>query len=296
MGDMDGKVVVITGGNSGIGKETAVQLAERGATVAITSRDATRGAEAAADIAKRGGVAEVPVLPLDLGSFESVRGCADAVLTKFDRLDVLVNNGGAVLSKPATTTEGFEMTVGANHLGHFLLTSLLLDRLRAAGDARVVTVASIAHRGARGVAKDDFYPADGYRAMRAYSTSKLANLLFARELAKREKAAGSDVTSFAVHPGGVRSDFGLHGDTNPLMQIGIRLMAPLYISNSAGAGPSVYAASQPGLESQTGAYLQRTVAGNWGPVKIVQPSSSAQDDIAAGALWELSEELIQTAS
>jgi len=296
MAEMDGKVVVVTGGNSGIGKETAVQLSQKGATVAITSRDATKGAEAAADIERRGGVSDVVVLPLDLGNFDSVRGCADAILKRFARLDVLVNNGGAILSKPATTAEGFEMTVGANHLGHFLLTSLLLDQIRAAGKGRVVTVSSIAHRGATGVSKEDFYPGDSYRAMGAYSTSKLANLLFARELAKREQAAGSDVSSFAVHPGGVRSDFGMHGDTSLVVQVGIKLVSPLYISNSAGAGPSVYAASQPGLESQTGAYLQRSIAGNWGPVKIVKPSGTAQDDESATALWELSEQLVASAS
>ena len=171
-----------------------------------------------------------------------------------------------MLSKPATTAEGFEMTVGANHLGHFLLTSLLLDRLRDAGEARVVTVASSAPRRTR-CRQGRLLPGRGLPGHARLLHVEAGQPAVRRELAKREKAAGSDVTSFAVHPGGVRSGFGLDGDTNPLMQIGIRLMAPLYISNSAGAGPSVYAASQPGLESQTGAYLQRTVAGNWGPVR-----------------------------
>ena len=292
MGEMDGKVVLVTGGNSGIGKETAVQLAQKGATVAITSRDMHKGADASADIQKRAGVTEVPVIGLDLGSFDSVRSCAEATLAKFDRLDVLINNGGAFLSKQMETKEGFEMTVGANHLGHFLLTSLLIDRIRGAGNGRVVTVGSVAHRGANGVSKDDFYPHDGYRGMGAYSTSKLANILFARELAKREQAAGSDVSSFAVHPGGVRSGFGMDGDASLLLQVGIKLASPFYISNSAVAGPSVYAASQAGLESQTGSYLQRQLAGNWGPVKIVKPSGPALDDDAAAALWELSEQLV----
>jgi NAD(P)-dependent dehydrogenase (short-subunit alcohol dehydrogenase family) len=147
MGEMDGKVVVVTGGNTGIGKETAVQLAQKGATVAITSRDAAKGAEAAADIAKRGGTSNVEVFSLDLGSFASVHACATDIAARLPRLDVLINNAGAILGDQRTTKEGFEMTLGGNHLGTFLLTSLLIDRVRAAGGGRVVTVASIAHRG-----------------------------------------------------------------------------------------------------------------------------------------------------
>lgn len=294
MGEMDGKVVLVTGGNTGIGKETAVQLAQKGATVAITSRSMDKGAAAAADIQKRGGTSEVPVFGLDLGSFDSVRDCAQAVLAKFDTIDVLVNNAGAMLSDQRETNEGFEMTLGGNHLGTFLLTSHLLDAVRRANKGRVVTVASIAHRGASSVELADFQHQDNYRGMTAYSKSKFANILFARELAKREKAAGSDVSSFAVHPGGVRSEFGLGGDGSTLIQAGLKVLylTPFYISTSAGAGPSVYCASQPGLESQSGAYLQRQLGGNWGPVKIVKPNAAALDDAKAAALWELSEQLI----
>ena len=296
MADMSGKVVVVTGGNTGIGKETAVQLAQRGATVAITSRSMDKGAAAAADIAKRGNTSEVPVFGLDLGSFASIGDCAEAILKKFDRLDVLVNNAGAMLSDQRETVEGFEMTLGGNHLGTFLLTSHLLDRLRATGNARVVTVASIAHRGASSVQLSDFYEQANYRGMTAYSKSKFANILFARGLANREREAGSDVSSFAVHPGGVRSEFGLGGDGSSLIQTGLKIMyaipSPFYISTSAGAGPSVYCASQPGLESQSGSYLQRSIAGNFGPVKIVSPNKAAQSDENAAALWELSEQLV----
>jgi NAD(P)-dependent dehydrogenase (short-subunit alcohol dehydrogenase family) len=294
MGDMDGKVVLVTGGNTGIGKETAVQLAQQGATVAITSRSAEKGAAAAADIQLRGNTGEVKVFALDLGSFDSIRACADAVLSAYDRLDVLVNNAGAMIGDQRETEQGFELTLGGNHLGTFLLTSLLIDRIRKAGGGRVVTVASIAHRGASELTEADFYPRDGYRGMTAYSKSKFANILFAKELAKREKDAGSDVTSFAVHPGGVRSEFGLGGDNNALIQTGLRIvsMSPFYISTRAGAGPSVYCASQPGLESQSGAYLQRSAFGNWGPVKITSPNAAAQDETNAAELWELSEKLI----
>jgi NAD(P)-dependent dehydrogenase (short-subunit alcohol dehydrogenase family) len=294
---MDGKVVVVTGGNTGIGKETAVQLAKKGATVAITSRDAAKGAAAAADIVKRGGASNVEVFSLDLGSFSSIRACAADIQSRLPRLDVLINNAGAILGDQRTSQEGFEMTLGGNHLGTFLLTSLLIDRVRAAGGGRVVTVASIAHRGTTDVTAEDFTPHDSYRGMTAYSKSKFANILFARELAKREKEAGSDVSSFSVHPGGVRSEFGLGGDLGGVMQLGLRLVSylPVYISTTAGAGPSVYAASQPGLESQTGAYLQRSTFGNWGPVGISKPTDAAQDDAKAAALWDLSEKLIANA-
>ncbi|HVV36189.1 MAG TPA: SDR family NAD(P)-dependent oxidoreductase [Acidimicrobiales bacterium] len=297
MGDMDGKTVLVTGGNTGIGKETAVQLAQKGATVAITSRDAAKGAAAAKDIATRAGTDAVEVFSLDLGSFASIRQCAVDVQARLARLDVLVNNAGAMLSDQRTTTEGFEMTLGANHLGTFLLTSLLIDRVRAAGNGRVVTVASIAHRGTSEITEADFFPGDKYRGMTAYSKSKFANILFARELARREKETGSDVSSFAVHPGGVRSEFGLGGDGSSLLQAGIRVISltPFYISPRAGAGPSVYCASQPGLESQTGAYLQRSAFGNWGPVGISKPNDAAQDDTKAAALWDLSEKLIANA-
>lgn len=298
MGNMDGKVVLVTGGNTGIGKETALQLAQQGATVGITSRDAAKGQAAVADIQKRGNTAKVELFSLDLGSFASIRACAADVLARWDRLDVLVNNAGAIIGDPRTTDEGFEMTLGGNHLGTFLLTSLLLDRVRAAGNGRVVTVASIAHRGTSDITEADFYPRDGYRGMSAYSKSKFANILFAKELARREKDAGSDVSSFAVHPGGVRSEFGLGGDLPGYMQVGLRVISRIpgaYISASAGAGPSVYAASQPGLESQTGAYLQRSIFGNLGPVSISKPNAAAQDESKATALWDLSEKLIANA-
>lgn len=297
MADMNGKVVLVTGGNTGIGKETAVQLAQMGATVAITSRSEAKGHAAAEEIQARAKCGEVRVFLLDLGSFESVRACAGFVLKAFDRLDVLVNNAGAMLSDQRLSDDGFEMTMGGNHLGTFLLTSLLIDRIREAGGGRVVTVASIAHRGASSIAESDFYEQPSYRGMTAYSKSKFANILFARELARREKEAGSDVASFAVHPGGVRSEFGLNGDGSPLIQAGLKVlyMTPFYISTAAGAGPSVYAASQQGLESQSGAYLQRSVAGNYGPVKIVKPNAAAQSDENASALWDLSEKLIASA-
>src|SRR2546430_6128948 len=211
MTDMAGKVVVITGGNTGIGKEAAVALAGRGAQVVVTSRNEERGRSARQEIAERSGNDSVEVMSLDLASFRSIRSFAADVLDRFDHLDVLVNNAGLILRQRAETQEGFEETFGVNHLGHFLLTDLLLERLRASAPARVVVVASDAHKGARqGLDFDDLQAERKYRWAKAYSKSKLANIYFTRELARRLDRTG--VTVNALHPGFVRSEFGRGGD------------------------------------------------------------------------------------
>ncbi len=190
---MTGKVVLITGANAGIGKETAVGLARMGATVVMTSRDAGRGAEALADVRSRSGSTEVELFPLDLAELASVRACATEVLERHQRLDVLVDNAGLVMAERTVTHEGFETTFGVNHLGHFYLTNLLLDRLRASAPARVVVVASQAHKMVRGgLDFDDLQSLRHYRGFDAYSKSKLANLYFTRELARH--LAGTGVT------------------------------------------------------------------------------------------------------
>lgn len=290
--DQHGKVVVVTGGNSGIGKATAITLAAAGATTVITSRDPGRGEAALADIRQRSGSADVHLVALDLSSFASIRAAAAALLERWDRLDVLVNNAGGILTEPGTTDEGFEATLGGNHIGPFLLTDLLLERLRASAPARVVNLSSIAHRGAAQVVEADFFPSDGFAGMRWYSKSKLANLQFARELARREVEAGSGVTSFAVHPGGVRSGFGGDGDAGGIIGLGIKLFRPFAISAETGSAASVHAATAPGIEPKTGAYFQRLVAGNFGPVIESSPSAAARDDDACRELWALTEKLI----
>jgi short chain dehydrogenase len=177
MTDMAGKVVVITGGNTGIGKEAAVALAGRGAQVVITSRNEERGRSAREEIAERSGNDSVDVMPLDLASFRSIRSFATDALDRFDHLDVLVNNAGLILYRRAETQEGFEETFGVNHLGHFLLTDLLLERLRASAPSRVVVVSSGAHKGARrGLDFDDLQSEHKYKWMNAYNKSKLANI------------------------------------------------------------------------------------------------------------------------
>jgi len=275
---------VITGGNTGIGKEAGVGLAGLGARVVITSRNDERGRAARDEIAERSGNAEVDVMPLDLASFRSVRSFAADVLDRFDRLDVLVNNAGLIHRQRTETEEGFETTFGVNHLGHFLLTELLFDRLRASSPARVVVVASVAHKGARyGLDFDDLQSTRRYRWGNAYSKSKLANIYFARELARR--LDGSGVTSNSLHPGFVRSEFGRGGDLGPVYGWGIKYLAgPFAINPEKGARTTVYLASSPDVDGVTGGYFYKC--------KPATPSAVARDDAAARRLWDVSEQLV----
>src|SRR5262245_4062800 len=284
MADMTGKITVITGGNTGIGKEAAVGLASQGARVIITSRNEERGRTAGDEIVERSGNDEVEVMPLDLARFRSIRSFATAVLDRFDRLDVLVDNAGLIHRRRTETEEGFETTFGVNHLGHFLLTDLLLDRLRASAPARVVVVASDAHKGARhGLDFDDLQSTGRYRWGNAYSKSKLANIYFARELARR--LDGSGVTANSLQPGFVRSDFGRGGDLGPVYGFGIRYIAgPFAISPEKGARTTIHLASSPEVERVSGGYFYKC--------KPATPSAVARDDAAARRLWDVSGQLV----
>jgi NAD(P)-dependent dehydrogenase (short-subunit alcohol dehydrogenase family) len=280
---MDGRVVLITGGNAGIGKETAVALASEGARVVFTARDATRGADALAEIRARSGRDTVEVMVLDLASFTSVRDFAQRWSDGHDRLDVLVNNAGLVLNSRRETGDGYEMTFQVNHLGPFLLTRLLRDQLVAGDAARVVNVASDAHKGARrGLDFDDLQSTKGYRGFSVYGKTKLANILFTRELARRWDDTG--VTANAVHPGFVASSFGRDGDTGRLGALMFPLLKPFALSPEQGARTQVYVASAPELAGITGGY--------WVKSAPAAPSAAAQDDAAAARLWEVSEQLV----
>jgi NAD(P)-dependent dehydrogenase (short-subunit alcohol dehydrogenase family) len=195
-----------------------------------------------------------------------------------------------ILTDRQVTAEGFEATFGVNHLGHFLLTSLLVDRLRASAPSRIVNVASFAHRLTRNLDFDDLQREHGYSGTPVYNQSKLANVLFTRELARRLE--GSGVSVFAVHPGTVRTGWGQEGDTSGATGLGLKLIRPLLIGPKTGAASTIYAASEPGIESESGAYYQRVLFGNYGPVRKGKTSSAARDDAGARRLWELSEELI----
>lgn len=284
MADMQGKTVVVTGGNSGIGLETAEALAGMGARVIVTARNADKGRAAVAGIVQRlGGHAQVQLVVFDLSDLASVRRGADEILEQAPRLDVLVNNAGVVLSERHETVDGFEATFATNHLGPFLLTNLLLDRIRESTPSRIVNVASTAHNTARkGIPFDDLQSTKHYRGMRVYGESKLANILFTLELARR--LAGTGVTANALHPGTVRTGYGADGDARGFLAFGIKIAKPFFLSAAKGARTSIYLASSPAVEGVTGQYFDKC--------KPAKSRRWAQDAEAAQRLWQVSEELV----
>ena len=205
---LDGKTVIITGANTGIGKETAVDLARRGARVILACRSAEKGEEAVVEVRARSGNDKVVFRRLDLASLESVRQFASSILEEEPTIDILINNAGVMACPYSKTEDGFEMQFGVNHLAHFLLTNLLLDRLKEAPTARIVTVSSTAHRRTKGINFDDLNSEKSYSPFLAYGQSKLANILFTRSLAKR--LAGTSVIANCLHPGVIRTELGRH--------------------------------------------------------------------------------------
>ena len=281
--DMTGQTVVVTGGNSGIGFETAAALAAMGARVLVTARNADRGRAAVAGIADRTPGAQVQLVVFDLADLSSVRRGAAEILEQAPRLDVLVNNAGLVLSERRVTVDGYEATFATNHLGPFLLTNLLLDRMRASAPARIVNVASTAHNSARkGMPFDDLQSEGRYRAMRVYGQSKLANILFTNELARRLE--GTRVTANSLHPGTVRTGYGADGDARGLLAVGLKVSGPFFLSPAKGARTSVYLASSAEVDGVSGQYFVKC--------KPRTPRTWARDPDAAQRLWRVSEELV----
>lgn len=273
---------MITGGNSGIGLATARALAAAGADVVLTSRDPTRGAAAVASIEAATGVA-VTAMALDLGSFASIRAFAADFLAQRDALHLLINNAGLILSERRTTEDGFEQTFGVNHLGHFLLTDLLRERLVASAPARIVNVASRAHRRAkRGLDFDDLMSEGSYEGMDVYAKSKLANIYFTVELARRLEGTG--VTANSLHPGVVATGFAADGDAKGLVAWFFKLGRPFLRTADEGAATSLYVAQAPELEGVTGEYFSDCAPG--------RPTKIAEDEAAAERLWIMSEALV----
>jgi NAD(P)-dependent dehydrogenase (short-subunit alcohol dehydrogenase family) len=284
--DLTGKTVVVTGANSGVGKATAVALATAGARTLIAARNEERGRQALEDIRRASRSDQVELVLFDLADLASTRAGAGAILDRTERLDVLVNNAGLVLSERHLTVDGLEATFATNHLGPFLLTQLLTERLVASAPARVVNVASTAHRGARsGLDFDDLQSSRSYRGMQAYSRSKLANILFTTELARRLQGTG--VTANAVHPGTVASGFARDDDATGFLAFGVKVIKPFILTPAKGARTSVYAATSPDLDGVTGKYLVKC--------RVRVPSPAARDEAAAVLLWSVSEELVDAA-
>ena len=205
---LTGKTVIITGANTGIGKETAIDLAKRKAHVVMACRSVERGQKAAAEVRKASGSSSVEFRHLDLSSFSSVRQFAEEVLRDFPQIDVLINNAGIMRCPKWKTVDGFEMQFGVNHLGHFLLTNLLLERIKEAPAARIVNVASLAYKYVQGLNFDDLNSEEDYSPRIAYCRSKLANILFTQALAKR--LVGTKVTTNSLHPGVIWTELGRH--------------------------------------------------------------------------------------
>ena len=280
---MKGRTVVVTGGNNGIGLETAVGLTRLGAHVAITARSQAKGEAALADIKNRSESDDVELLLADFASLASTRRFAEKFKTNHDRLDVLVNNAGGINTSRSETLDGFETTFGVNHLGYFLVTNLLLDLLKASAPARVVSVSSGAHLRAKGMDFDDLNAEQSYSGMGVYGRSKLANVLFTYELARRLE--GSGVTTNCLHPGVVRSGFGQNngGLIALVFKSAYTLMTPFTKSNAQGAETSIYLASSPEVEGVTGKYFVDS--------EETPSSPASHDEEAARRLWEISEQM-----
>nr|BAO66515.1 retinol dehydrogenase [Streptomyces sp. MJ635-86F5] len=273
--DLTGATALVTGANSGIGLPTARELARCGARVLLACRDERKAAAAEERIRRHVPTARVESVRLDLADLASVRALADSLAARLDGLDILVNNAGVGMIPRKATADGFEMQFGTNHLGHFALTGLLLPLLLARPGARVVTVASDNH------AEADLDFADlnaerSYSRTGQYARSKLANLLFARELQRRARAAGMPLLSLAVDPGLTATDIGV-------LPRPVTLLMRLFLKSAdEGAQPSLHAATS--TEVQGGEYYGP------GPERVT-PSGNALDDAAAERLWEASEEL-----
>ena len=277
-------LALITGGNAGIGKETAIGLVRAGYSVIITSRDPQRGEEAMREIRERGESEAIECLPLDLASFASIRSLAETLRRRGAPLHVLIENAGLILSERRETEDGLEMTFGVNHLGHFLLTRELLPLLEKADRSRIVIVASNAHRSVRSLDFDDLQSRRRYSAWTAYNRSKLANIYFARELARR--LSERDIPVYALHPGVVATSFTKDEDTKGLVAWSWKLIQPFLRTPEQGAQTSIYLATSKDPDLQNGGY--------YADCRPARLSSAATDDTAARRLWEASEAMIES--
>lgn len=273
---MQGRVCLITGGSSGIGRETALALAAKGARVGIVVRDQNRGNDALAEIKVQTGNDQLDLFLADLGSQQSIRTLAEEVKGRYNRLHVLVNNAGGVFPR-SETVDGIERTFAVNHLAYFLLTDLLLDLIKASAPARIVNVSSGAHTGGK-INFDDIQGQKKYTSFRAYSQSKLANVLFTYELARRLRGTG--VTVNALHPGVVATKFGT--EFGPA-RFALGLVRRFLKTPEQGAATSIYLASSPEVEGVTGKYFIDS--------KPARSSKISYDSQTAARLWQVSAEL-----
>jgi NAD(P)-dependent dehydrogenase (short-subunit alcohol dehydrogenase family) len=281
MTDLRGKRALVTGATNGIGRASAVALARMGAKLFIVARDPARASDTVAEIQRAVSGVEIQVLRADLASQADVRRAAAEFLAAGESLDILLNNAGVVQLSRTETVDGIETTFAVNHLAYFLLTNLLLERIRASAPARIVNVASDAHRMGGPLDFEDLGSAKRYSAMAVYGRSKLANVLFTRELARR--LAGSGVTVNAVHPGVVRTGLGMNNDA-PILKFLANLARPFFRSPEKGAATSIWACTAPELAGVTGRYFS--------DLREQEPHALALDDVVASRLWEASAKLV----
>ncbi|WP_438494885.1 SDR family oxidoreductase [Paenibacillus sp. IHBB 3054] len=273
---MNGKTVLITGGNSGMGLATTIEMARQGATMVMACRSRKRGEEALAEAKRESGSDHITLMLCDLASFQSIREFAAEFKASHPILDVLINNAGVVAVRRELTADGFEQDFGVNHLGHFLLTRLLLDQLKAAEQGRIVVVASGAYKIGKLYLNDPTL-SRGFNPAKAYARSKLANILFTRELAKRLQ--GTEVTVNAVHPGAVGTNIGVNRETGFGRSV-LKLLSYFFLTPEQGADTAIYLATAPELLGVTGQYYYRR------KIKELSPRALNQED--AEHLWQWS--------
>ncbi|XP_069022629.1 dehydrogenase/reductase SDR family member 13-like [Embiotoca jacksoni] len=281
---LHGKTVIVTGSNTGIGKTTAIDLAKRGARVILACRSKQRGEAALEEVKRESGSSQVVFMQMDLGSLKSVRSFAETFLKTEPRLDILINNAGIYMQ--GRTADGLGMMFGVNHIGHFLLTNLLLERLKDCGPSRVVNVASTAHN----FGKIDFDSLNSHKALgvgtsfyetlKVYSDSKLCNVLFTHELAKRLQ--GTMVTCYSLHPGAINSE--LARNASSWFQLVLKPVTVFFFKNTVqGAQTTLHCALQEAIEPLSGRYFSNCT--------VREAYAKAKDDATAKKLWELSERL-----
>jgi NAD(P)-dependent dehydrogenase (short-subunit alcohol dehydrogenase family) len=276
---MQGKTVIVTGSTNGIGYAAACELARKGAQTVLVSRSAEKCAQSVEKIKRETGNTQVEFIAADLSTKAGVQEVAHEFKKRHTRLDVLLNNAGAIFMSRQVSSDGIEMTIALNHLNYFHLTILLLDVLKASSPARIVSVSSAAHRGGK-INFDDIQFKKGYSGMKAYSQSKLANVLFTYEMAR--KLEGTKVTANALHPGFV--DTGFAKNNGGLVKFAMGLLKPMQRKVDEGAQTSIYLASSPEVEGVSGKYFADS--------KAVDSDPASYDKAAAEKLWQLSLEMI----
>ena len=290
--DLRGRVALVTGGSSGLGQETARALAEKGAQITLTVRNVPKGEAVAAEIRSATGNLQVAVEELELGSLASIRAFARRFLARHDRLHILVNNAGVMACPFAKTTDGFEMQFGTNHVGHFLMTCLLVPALRAGTPSRVVSVSSRGHHLAPVSFDDLHFERRPYDKWQSYGQAKTANVLFAVALERRLGAHG--VHTNALHPGAIITELGRHLQREDIKFMVARNQGLQFKPVEAGAATSVFAATAPELEDRGGLYLEdcHIAAINDAPDALDGVKSYALDPANAERLWAVSERLV----